>query len=177
MYKFNINNISEETQSIMPRKSRVSFLLMSFFAFNSGHVFATDQKEEMKEEVMKKQVKSSYGEIAKTKKPCFSCGTAKNCNEDSEKPTAQDYSLTLGYSSQDLQESVDADLGLGCGNPTAIANLKIGEVVVDLGSGGGFDCFLASKKVGPFGRVIGVDMTPEMIELARTNALKRGVTP
>ncbi|MFC1935220.1 arsenite methyltransferase [Chloroflexota bacterium] len=64
----------------------------------------------------------------------------------------------------------------GCGNPTALADLKPGEVVMDLGSGGGIDCFLASRAVGPQGRVIGIDMTPEMIELARSNAMKLGVT-
>jgi SAM-dependent methyltransferase len=67
-----------------------------------------------------------------------------------------------------------ANLGLGCGNPLAHAELKEGEVVVDLGSGAGFDCFLAARKVGPSGRVIGVDMTPEMIERARANARKGG---
>jgi len=67
-----------------------------------------------------------------------------------------------------------ADMGLGCGNPSAIANLQPGEIVLDLGCGGGFDCFLASKKVGPTGRVIGVDMTPEMVSKARANIVKGG---
>eukprot|EP01103_Thecamoeba_quadrilineata_P019213 TRINITY_DN7683_c0_g1_i1.p1 TRINITY_DN7683_c0_g1~~TRINITY_DN7683_c0_g1_i1.p1 ORF type:complete len:264 (+),score=15.99 TRINITY_DN7683_c0_g1_i1:249-1040(+) len=125
-------------------------------------------------EDLKKEVKAAYGEIAKTKKTCFSCGTAKKCGESL--PTATEYAINLGYSSQDLKEAVDAELGLGCGNPGAIASLKSGETVVDLGSGGGFDCFLAANKVGPSGKVIGIDMTPEMIELAKTNALKRGYT-
>ena len=68
-----------------------------------------------------------------------------------------------------------ANLGLGCGNPVALASLKAGETVLDLGSGGGIDCFLAARKVGPEGRVIGVDMTPEMIRLARENAKKSGL--
>jgi len=73
----------------------------------------------------------------------------------------------------DLPESV-TDMAMGCGNPTAIAELKQGEVVLDLGSGGGIDCFLAARQVGPQGRVIGLDMTPEMIKLARQNAKKLG---
>ncbi len=84
-----------------------------------------------------------------------------------------DQSLALGYTDGDLAAVPEgADLGLGCGNPTAIAALKAGETVLDLGSGGGFDCFLAARAVGPTGRVIGVDMTPEMISRARDNAHK-----
>lgn len=84
-----------------------------------------------------------------------------------------DQSKMLGYSEADLAAVGDgADLGLGCGNPTAIASLRVGETVLDLGSGGGFDSFLAARAVGPTGKVIGVDMTPEMITRARTNARK-----
>ncbi len=79
----------------------------------------------------------------------------------------------LGYSENELNQVPDgANLGLGCGNPTALASLKEGERVLDLGSGAGFDCFLASKKVGASGKVIGVDMTPEMLDKARANAKK-----
>ncbi len=79
----------------------------------------------------------------------------------------------LGYSAKDLASvPAEADMGLGCGNPTAIGTLRPGETVLDLGSGGGIDCFIASRKVGPQGRVIGVDMTPEMIDRARTAAAK-----
>ena len=80
----------------------------------------------------------------------------------------------VGYSDDEISAAPDgANLGLGCGNPVAIASLRDGEIVLDLGSGGGFDAFLAAKKVGPAGGVIGIDMTPEMIERARSNA-KRG---
>jgi SAM-dependent methyltransferase len=83
----------------------------------------------------------------------------------------------MGYSRQELGSVVEgANLGLGCGNPTAIGELKTGETVLDLGSGGGFDCFLAARKVGEEGHVIGVDMTPEMLSKARENALKMGTT-
>jgi arsenite methyltransferase len=82
----------------------------------------------------------------------------------------------LGYDTNELEEIPDgANLGLGCGNPLALLALKPGETLLDLGSGGGIDCFLAAKRVGPDGRVIGVDMTPEMIRLARENAEKSGL--
>jgi SAM-dependent methyltransferase len=81
----------------------------------------------------------------------------------------------MGYSKEDIHGvPEDANMGLGCGNPVALASLKTGETVVDLGSGGGFDCFLASKEVGETGMVIGVDMTPDMISKARKNAEEMG---
>lgn len=86
-------------------------------------------------------------------------------------------SVALGYSESDLGAVPDgANMGLGCGNPQAIASLKPGECVLDLGSGGGFDCFLAAKQVGPQGQVIGVDMTPDMVSKARANAAKIGTS-
>jgi ubiquinone/menaquinone biosynthesis C-methylase UbiE len=85
--------------------------------------------------------------------------------------------LKLGYSAEDLASVPEgANMGLGCGNPKGIAALKPGETVLDLGAGGGFDCFLAAKQVGPSGRVIGVDMTPDMVTKARANAEKLGTT-
>src|SRR3954466_3929026 len=81
----------------------------------------------------------------------------------------------FGYSADELSSiPAEANMGLSCGNPTATANLRPGEAVVDLGSGGGLDVFLAAQKVGPTGRAIGIDMTPEMIELAKKNAAKSG---
>lgn len=89
--------------------------------------------------------------------------------------TANNVSAKLGYSEEELTSAPEgANLGLGCGNPQAIASLQPGEFVLDLGSGGGFDCFLAAGQVGKTGRVIGVDMTPEMISRARNNAIKTG---
>jgi SAM-dependent methyltransferase len=83
----------------------------------------------------------------------------------------------FGYSAGELSSiPAEANMGLSCGNPTATANLRAGEVVVDLGSGGGLDVFLAAQKVGRAGRAIGIDMTPQMIELARKNAAKSGLT-
>ena len=88
-----------------------------------------------------------------------------------------DQSRMLGYSSDDLGAvPAGADMGLGCGNPNAIASLRPGETVLDLGAGGGFDCFLAARAVGPTGKVIGVDMTPDMVTLARGNARKIDAT-
>jgi SAM-dependent methyltransferase len=90
------------------------------------------------------------------------------CGKDRESATSADQ---LGYSAQEIAALPEgADLGLGCGNPQAVASLKPGETVLDLGSGAGFDCFLASRSVGPAGHVIGVDMTPEMLARARVNA-------
>ena len=98
------------------------------------------------------------------------------CGGGTDTPVGQQ-STTFGYSIEELQALPEgADLGLGCGNPTALAGLKPAEVVVDLGSGGGIDCFLAAARVGASGRVIGVDMTAEMIERARTNAEAAGAT-
>ncbi len=85
-----------------------------------------------------------------------------------------DVSKSIGYSENQIMSVPDANMGLGCGNPTAFAELKSGEVVLDLGSGAGFDCFLAAQKVGSSGKVIGVDMTPEMLEKAKANSLKYG---
>ena len=83
----------------------------------------------------------------------------------------------FGYSADELSSiPAEANMGLSCGNPTATANLRPGEVVVDLGSGGGLDVFLAARKVGPAGRAVGIDMTPEMIELSKRNAAKAGLT-
>ncbi len=116
----------------------------------------------------KEVIKKKYQEIAILGGSCCSggccCGDANSI----------DLSKSLGYSESDIQAVPDANLGLGCGNPTAFAELKAGDIVLDLGSGAGFDCFLAAQKVGSSGKVIGVDMTPEMIEKAQANARKYG---
>jgi arsenite methyltransferase len=110
-------------------------------------------------------VRETYGRIAREGGSCCAPGMA--CCGPS------DASKKLGYSDADLAAVPEgADMGLGCGNPQAIAALKEGEIVLDLGSGGGFDSFLAARQVGERGRVIGVDMTPEMISKARANASK-----
>ena len=114
-----------------------------------------------------KIVREAYGKIAQGQQGC-GCGT---CG-----PDAKDFAKSIGYSEGELAVIPDeANLALSCGNPTALASLKEGEIVLDLGSGAGFDCFLAAAKVGAMGKVIGVDMTPEMIEKARSNAKKSGV--
>jgi arsenite methyltransferase len=116
-------------------------------------------------------VREAYGAIASQKQQSGCCGGGASCCG----PTGSS-SRQLGYTDADLAAVPDgADLGLGCGNPQAIAGLKPGERVLDLGSGAGFDVFLAARQVGPTGGVIGVDMTPEMIERARANAAKIGV--
>jgi len=133
-------------------------------------------------------VRDRYAGIATGSSGSSCCGGSDSATESSssccgdaeagESSTAEsgldadaDRSRKLGYSEDDLAAvDGDANLGLGCGNPTAIASLEPGDAVLDLGSGGGFDCFLAAREVGPDGRVIGVDMTPEMVEKARANA-------
>ncbi len=119
----------------------------------------------------KKAVKKSYGRIAKEGGPC--CGPAQSsCGTVI---LSEAISKRIGYTEKELKSIPEAaNLGLGCGNPVALASLKAGETVLDLGSGGGLDCFLAADKVGKSGKVIGVDMTSEMIERARKNAKTGG---
>ncbi len=113
----------------------------------------------VKEEKVRKMVREGYGKIAKAEKCGCGCGSG--------------VSQQIGYSRSELGSVPEgADLGLGCGNPVALASLKEGETVIDLGSGAGLDCFLAAKKVGTSGKVIGVDMTPEMLDKARANCRK-----
>ena len=112
-------------------------------------------KESHPEQNVKDMVREGYGKIAA--QSCSCCGSG-DCAEISRK---------VGYAERQLEEAPEgANLGLGCGNPTALASIKAGDTVLDLGSGAGLDCFLAAAKVGPRGRVIGVDMTPDMIERA-----------
>lgn len=121
----------------------------------------------MKENKIKEFVKEGYGKIAKQASSCCvqkssCCGTASVTEEISKK---------IGYTGEELAAVPEgANLGLGCGNPVALASLKEGEIAIDLGSGPGLDCFLAANKVGKSGKVIGIDMTPEMIERAKENA-------
>jgi SAM-dependent methyltransferase len=147
-------------------KAQVAFYLRPFAevsVFITTEV--TDMNEKAKDEV-RAVVREQYGNVARSGSSCCSPGCC------SPGPSA---SLAVGYSEQDLAAVPDgANLGLGCGNPQAIAALKNGETVVDLGAGGGFDCFLAAKQVGPSGYVIGVDMTPDMLSKARANAQKLG---
>lgn len=127
----------------------------------------------MEEKKIKKKVREGYAKIAKQETTC--CGSIEVCCGKANSP--EEISKTIGYTEEQLQSVPEgANLGLGCGNPTAIASLQPGEVVLDLGSGAGFDCFLAANKVGPTGKVIGVDMTPEMLSKARENAKKAGYT-
>jgi len=125
----------------------------------------------MKEEKIKKEVREGYAKIAKNKSSCC----CPQCSEVDTSKISETVSRNIGYAEEELASvPEDANLGLGCGNPVAFASMKEGEVVLDLGSGAGLDCFLASKKVGAAGKVIGVDMTPEMIDKARENARKGG---
>lgn len=125
---------------------------------------------------IRRNVRDGYSQVAEASNEGSGCGVESSCCGVSDDAAInQLISTRMGYSEKDLQQVPEgADMGLGCGNPRAIASLKEGEVVVDLGSGGGFDAFLASVEVGETGRVIGVDMTPEMLSKARANADKGG---
>jgi len=126
----------------------------------------------MNETEIKSYVKDRYGKIAKSGGSC-GCSGASCCGSPSA--SADAIGRAVGYSDTELEAVPEgANLGLGCGNPTAIASLKPGETVLDLGSGAGFDAFLVAQKVGPTGKVIGVDMTPEMLAKARANAKSGG---
>lgn len=126
----------------------------------------------MKETEIKKSVREGYARIARQESSC--CGPTSSCGGTS---SARDLSRNIGYSDADLDAVPEgANLGLGCGNPVALASLKEGDTVIDLGSGAGFDCFLAANQVGNDGKVIGIDMTPEMVEKARENASKGNYT-
>lgn len=126
-------------------------------------------RSHVKNDSIRQAVREQYSKVAEGNacgtNPSSCCGTTTN--------TVNSISQTMGYSENDTCSVPEgANLGLGCGNPQAIANLKLGETVLDLGSGAGFDCFLASKQVGPKGKIIGVDMTPIMISKSRSNAEK-----
>ena len=123
----------------------------------------------MNKEKVKKAVREGYAKIAKKDSSC--CAPVDSCCGSTD--LAHDISKKIGYSEEEMSTVPEgANLGLGCGNPVALASLKEGETILDLGSGAGFDCFLAANKVGKNGKVIGIDMTPEMIEKARENAKK-----
>ena len=124
---------------------------------------------------IRQAVRSRYGEIAKQETSGCGCGVLSSCCGTTPQPIEK-MSKAFGYTKEQIESVPEgANMGLGCGNPQAIASLKPGEIVLDLGSGGGFDCFLAAKSVGESGRVIGVDMTADMVSKARQNAEKLGV--
>ncbi len=130
-----------------------------------------DQKQA---DEIRQNVRESYSQVAEASDSGDSCGTQSSCCGVSDDAAINTLvSTRLGYSEGDLNDVPEgADMGLGCGNPRAIASIKPGETILDLGSGGGFDCFLAAAETGEKGRVIGIDMTPTMISKARANAVK-----
>lgn len=147
---------------------------------NGSEAFSKDEIEDKEERMGKKEgetmdadekkavIKKKYGEIAMAEGSC--CANSSCCGNSS----TVELSKSVGYTGDQILSFPDANLGLGCGNPTAFAEIRPGDVVLDLGSGAGFDCFLAAEKVGSSGKVIGVDMTPEMLVKAKANALKYG---
>ena len=136
--------------------------------------YCTESGNQQQSDVIRNQVREDYSKVAEANNANEACGIESSCcgvSDDIDINTLN--SLRLGYSENDLENVPEgADMGLGCGNPRAIAELSQGETVVDLGSGGGFDAFLAAREVGEKGNVIGIDMTPSMISKARSNADK-----
>ncbi len=131
--------------------------------------------EHVRDENIRQAVRETYGKIAQTDTAGCGCGPS-SCCDTGDNATPGAIAVRLGYSDDEVSTVPDgANMGLGCGNPQAIAALQPGETVLDLGSGGGFDCFLAAKAVGETGHVVGVDMTPEMISKARHNAVETGI--
>ena len=130
------------------------------------------RRNNLKSKEVKETVKQAYAKIAAESETCSCC----SCGCGGDQKATQEISKSIGYSDEELNVVPEANLGLGCGNPTALGNLKEGDVVLDLGSGAGFDSFLAAKKVGASGRVIGVDMTEEMVNKAKSIAAKYGYT-
>lgn len=123
---------------------------------------------DVKHDEIRQAVRQQYGSVAES----GGCGCGPACCSATTE-TAESLSKMLGYSADETAVVPDgSNMGLGCGNPQAIANLKAGETVLDLGSGGGFDCFLAARQIGDTGHIIGVDMTPAMVSKARANAEK-----
>ncbi len=129
----------------------------------------------MDESKVREYVRNRYAGIARQGGSCCGPDASCSCGVPAMSETPEAVGRKLGYSEEDLKSAPrGANLGLGCGNPIAHSSLKEGETVIDLGAGAGFDCFLAARAVGPAGRVIGVDMTPEMIGKARENARRGG---
>jgi SAM-dependent methyltransferase len=135
---------------------------------------AQKNRKENHHDQHRQNVRAAYAEVANASNEGSCCGESSSCCGVSDDAAINTLiSSRLGYSQEEMdQVPSGADMGLGCGNPKAIAALKPGEVVIDLGAGGGFDCFLAAPEVGNTGRVIGVDMTPDMLSKARNNAEK-----
>lgn len=127
----------------------------------------------MDQDEVRAAVRSNYAKIAQSGAGCGCSGASAGC---CGAPNPAETSVSLGYAAAELEALPEgADMGLGCGNPQAIAALRPGETVLDLGSGGGLDVFLAARQVGDAGFAIGVDMTPDMVEKARSNARKAAI--
>ncbi len=130
---------------------------------------------QLENDEIRRAVSESYASVAESDGAGCGCAPTSCCGTPSD-VSAEDVAFTLGYSTEQVFAVPEgANMGLGCGNPQAIASLMSGETVLDLGSGGGFDCFLAARAVGEQGRVIGVDMTAEMIDKSRQNVGKTGL--
>jgi SAM-dependent methyltransferase len=130
---------------------------------------------ERNKEKIRDSIRKNYAAVAKKGTTSGGCCCSSSCCCGDSTLDVKEASIRIGYTEAELEGTpIEANMGLGCGNPIAIASIQEGETVLDLGSGGGFDCFLARRQVGEVGYVIGVDMTAEMVSLARENAAKSG---
>jgi SAM-dependent methyltransferase len=148
-----------------------NILIQHHITWRPNHLTQDKPVSKMSEEEIKEEVKRAYAELATASKGC--CIDKSCCERSSSWSPRQNRAKLFGYPVDELPESL-TDAYAGCGNPVALASLKQGEVVLDLGSGAGLDAFMAAEKVGKVGKVIGVDMTPEMIQKAQENALTIG---
>jgi arsenite methyltransferase len=157
------------------RPSADFFVYMGEHRLVNHSPYEENQMDTLKHDEIRSTVRDAYGKIAESGTAGCGCSSTSCCGTAGA-ATAEDMSLGLGYSGNDVTSVPEgANMGLGCGNPQAIASLQAGETVLDLGSGGGFDSFLAARSIGEQGHVIGVDMTPEMVSKSRRNAGKTGL--
>ena len=141
---------------------------LSLVWFTTAGSCCCNKKKKNVQTPTKETIKGVYSEVAETKGACSFGGKSCTCRAN--------VSQELGYTREQLEELAAANLGLGCGNPAQMAEILPGQVIVDLGSGAGMDCFIVASKVGPMGNVIGIDVSEQMVALAKENAQKYGYT-
>lgn len=162
-----------EFLSVYPNKGCILYIIFPSIGVRTNNLTSRQEikMSHLESDYIRKAVREQYGKVAESGQSGCGCSTTSCCSNSVT--DSKELSMELGYSNANVNNVPEgANMGLGCGNPQVIASLKQGETVLDLGSGGGFDCFLAASEVSKSGQVIGVDMTPEMVSKARENADK-----